>query len=93
MPPGKEAAAVEAALGVPVLQHAGKKPGGSAESLTQHFGWVCQQCFAIHSPLHRNLKDGQTTVFTLADLDWTVHVNLRLEHGVDIRINLIPTLD
>ncbi|KAK9867335.1 hypothetical protein WJX84_001695 [Apatococcus fuscideae] len=35
---GKEAAAVEAALGVPVLRHSEKKPGGSAASLTSYFG-------------------------------------------------------
>ncbi|KAK9826585.1 hypothetical protein WJX74_004268 [Apatococcus lobatus] len=46
-PEGKEAAAVEAALGVPVLRHAEKKPGGSAESLTTYFGCDASEVLMI----------------------------------------------
>jgi len=37
-PQGTEAKAVEEALGIPVLRHREKKPGGGAEELEQHFG-------------------------------------------------------
>ncbi|KAG2488107.1 hypothetical protein HYH03_013256 [Edaphochlamys debaryana] len=37
-PEGKEAAALEAALGIPVLRHADKKPGGGCTELEAHFG-------------------------------------------------------
>lgn len=36
---GKEAAALEAALGIPVLRHREKKPAGGSEDMEQHFGW------------------------------------------------------
>lgn len=36
--PGEEAAALEASLGVPVLRHSEKKPGGGVEDLVSHFG-------------------------------------------------------
>jgi len=36
-PDGDEAAALEDALGVPVIRHATKKPGGSADALAAHF--------------------------------------------------------
>ncbi|KAL6766305.1 hypothetical protein ACKKBG_A35485 [Auxenochlorella protothecoides x Auxenochlorella symbiontica] len=39
-PEGEEAAALEASLGVPVLRHSEKKPGGGVEDLVSHFG--CQ---------------------------------------------------
>ncbi len=35
---GKEAAALEAALGIPVLRHADKKPSGGSAELAAHFG-------------------------------------------------------
>ena len=37
-PDGEEAAALEAALGVPVIRHSTKKPGGCAGALAAHFG-------------------------------------------------------
>lgn len=37
---GKEAAALEAALGIPVLRHREKKPAGGSEDMEAHFGWV-----------------------------------------------------
>eukprot|EP00192_Tetraselmis_astigmatica_P018653 CAMPEP_0117652194 /NCGR_PEP_ID=MMETSP0804-20121206/2496_1 /TAXON_ID=1074897 /ORGANISM="Tetraselmis astigmatica, Strain CCMP880" /LENGTH=224 /DNA_ID=CAMNT_0005458223 /DNA_START=93 /DNA_END=764 /DNA_ORIENTATION=+ len=39
-PDGKEAEAIEAALGIPVLRHHEKKPSGGAEDMEKHFG--CQ---------------------------------------------------
>jgi len=37
-PDGDEADALEAALGVPVIRHSSKKPGGSGDALAAHFG-------------------------------------------------------
>jgi len=37
-PDGEEAAALEAALGVAVIRHASKKPGGAPGALAAHFG-------------------------------------------------------
>lgn len=37
---GKEAAALEAALGIGVLRHREKKPAGGSEDMERHFGWV-----------------------------------------------------
>ncbi|PNH03791.1 putative phosphatidylglycerophosphatase, mitochondrial [Tetrabaena socialis] len=37
-PEGKEAAVMEAALGIPVLRHVDKKPGGGCTELEAHFG-------------------------------------------------------
>lgn len=34
---GKEAAVLEAALGIPVLRHREKKPSGGSEDIEQHF--------------------------------------------------------
>ena len=38
---GREAEAVEAALGVPVLRHTQKKPAGTAAEAEAHFGCAC----------------------------------------------------
>jgi phosphatidylglycerophosphatase GEP4 len=38
-PAGEEAAALEAALGIPVLRHRDKKPAGGCAELEQLFGW------------------------------------------------------
>jgi phosphatidylglycerophosphatase GEP4 len=35
---GKEAEALEAALGIPVLRHREKKPAGGSGDMEQHFG-------------------------------------------------------
>ena len=39
---GEEADRLEARLGIPVLRHSEKKPGGGAAALEQHFGCVAK---------------------------------------------------
>ncbi|KAG2422414.1 hypothetical protein HXX76_016059 [Chlamydomonas incerta] len=46
-PEGKEAAALEAALGIPVLRHADKKPGGGCAELEAHFGCAASQLIMV----------------------------------------------
>lgn len=46
-PEGKEAAALEAALGIPVLRHREKKPAGGSEDMEQHFGCKAEQLVMV----------------------------------------------
>lgn len=46
-PEGREASHLEAALGVHVLRHATKKPGGSSSELEEHFGCSASQLVMI----------------------------------------------
>lgn len=52
--PGKEAEALEAALGVPVLRHREKKPAGGAEDMEAHFG--CANVWRASLPLRLDAR-------------------------------------
>ncbi|KAL4854406.1 putative phosphatidylglycerophosphatase [Chlorella vulgaris] len=46
-PDGKEAAVLEAALGIPVLRHREKKPSGGSEDIEQHFECKAEQLIMV----------------------------------------------
>lgn len=43
LPAGKEAEAIEEALGIPVIRHHDKKPAGGAEDIEKHFGYKANE--------------------------------------------------
>lgn len=46
-PDGNEAAALEAALGIPVLRHREKKPAGGSQDMEAHFGCKAEQLIMV----------------------------------------------
>lgn len=46
-PPGHEAAQLESSLGVHVLRHEDKKPGGGAAEVERHFGCPANQLLMV----------------------------------------------
>lgn len=80
---------MEAALGVPVLRHAEKKPGGSAESLTTYFGYACMPCANIERAVCRSqLLAGAKTCQrrNLTATSWSTTCNRQLENNIPKRI-------
>ena len=46
-PDGREAEALEATLGLHVLRHGAKKPGGTADALERHFGCAAHELVMV----------------------------------------------